>query len=82
MESYKEESQVDTPKEIIDDIVSSGLRQTDICRQTGLSPAFVCELRSGKRKNISYLRMAKLVDLHRKVMRSVARKNRKQVAQA
>lgn len=73
---------MDTPKEIIDAIVATGLRQADICRETGLSAAFVCELRSGKRVNISFLRMVRLIAYHKDVMRKRARKNRKPVGQA
>lgn len=48
---------------LIKNLVDSGVSQAEICRQTGISAASVCELASGVQRSVSWERGQALISL-------------------
>lgn len=66
-----------TPKEMIDELVSAGLRQQEISDETGIAKSHISELRMGMYQDMRISTYSLLSDLHKKVMRRHNRKVRK-----
>jgi hypothetical protein len=71
---------MDTPKEIIDAIIATGMRPAEVSRQTGISEGSISKLRSGRISGMDYARVEKLKALYRKTSLKQRREQAKMAA--
>lgn len=66
-----------SPQDLINEILQAGKRQTDIADHTGLSKAYISEMKSGITTRPGYVTMCQLTEYHALVMRGKAKAERR-----
>jgi hypothetical protein len=68
---------MNTPKQLIEDILSTGMKPVRIAEGAGLTPVCVSKIINGKQSDVMSGPMLRLMNFHKKIMRKHARENRK-----